>query len=338
MAIYIALVFIIILCGFFKRKKDVKRYMAFLCFLLVMIIGLRAPSIGTDTNGYNQIYWRIGHSPLFSEEVKDPLFILLNKGVSLFGDFQLLLIVEAVLITLPMIRFTYERSKLAWLSILLYIAMGHFNQSMNVSRQYIAIGFSLSAASCAFKGQRRKFLINILLGALFHKSAIVCLLFYPLIRLKSKLVTHLCYIGLFSGALLMPLFLALLKRILPVEGHYGSNGEGMALLLLSLALLVILFLKSLETTDRMIIIEIRLLCVAIIFHMCVGQLVVVGRLAYYFYIPFYLLLPNVVGKFFTPRSRKIAYAGMALILAVYYCHALPGGFSQTVPYAFYFSD
>ena len=340
MTIYIALVFIIMLCSFFKSEKSVKRYMILLCFLLVMIIGLRAQNLGTDTTHYSQIYWRIEHSSLsslFDQEVKDPLFILLNKGISLCGNFQLLLLIEAILIILPVGKFTYEHSKFAWFSVLLYIAMGHFNQSMNVSRQYIAIGFSLSAASCAFKGEKRKFLIHILLGALFHKSAIVCLLLYPLIRMKSKLVTQLCYIGLFAGVLVMPLLLALLTRMLPVAGRYGSNGGGKVLLLLWVALLLILSLKSLKAPDRMITIEIRLLCIAIIFQMCVGQLAVVGRLTYYFCIPFYLLLPNVVGKFFTPGSRKIAYGGMALILAVYYCHALPGGLSYTVPYAFYFS-
>ena len=159
----------------------------------VLISGLRGMSVGADTLGY-KIYRfeRTAITPwskLFDDFVeiifrggdgKDPGYPILEKTMQIFCDnYQVWLIVIAVLFTVPMGIWIYKNSKNVYLSFLLYSCFFYEFFAITGHRQTIATGIIVFMGYYFLKNKKLiKFLICACIAYTIHKSSMVYILLF----------------------------------------------------------------------------------------------------------------------------------------------------------------
>ena len=251
-------------------------------------------------------------------------------------SFQLLQLIEAIIIFIPLFIYLTKKSFIPWLSLLFYIGLGNLNQAMNISRQYISIGFILISILFAERKQLKQFLLFVGIAFLFHQSSIFALLLYPMLNLENRKYNKYAIMLIPAGFVISRF---LMKYIIPYISsayyHQAEGREGSSLLVLLLCILACLVYISKRRNTTNINFAIRLTSLTIFFHLFVGQIVAIGRIGYYFSVPLFLLLPNELIKLFSKRSRFVFTITAAILISVYYIFLyLPGGASMTVPYRF----
>ena len=197
----------------------------FMAVLVTLMIGLRY-EVGGDWSNYLLIFLDIAQNPLGDAlGMPDPGYALLNWFAAQVGaDMLLVNLVCSAIFTWGLTKFI-RRQPNPWLALVVAVPYLIIVVAMGYTRQAAAIGFILMGLSTP-RGQRvTRFWIYILLGALFHKTAIVIL---PLVVLSQ---THNRFImagmGVLLCAMLYYLFLSSsIDRLLEnyVEQHYESEG------------------------------------------------------------------------------------------------------------------
>lgn len=103
-----------------------------------------------------------------------------------FENFILVFAVFAFFTLFFFLRGMWEQSECFFLSFMMYILLGYYFQSFSTVRYYLVLGMALYSIKYVVRNDWPRFVIVILLGALFHKSLLVLLVLYPLARLPWK--------------------------------------------------------------------------------------------------------------------------------------------------------
>lgn len=168
------------------------------CAVLIpsLVAGLRSTSVGTDTSGYVvELYDAAGSasslSSFFDDQLArfEPLFLLLVYcGVNMFGSIEALLFFIELFNCIVVVAALYITGKGRGLSLgyLLYLLL-HFNESLNVARQSLAMGILLLALAFLYQRRFVRYAVCLLCGIGFHLSAVIGLMYLPILRLIDML-------------------------------------------------------------------------------------------------------------------------------------------------------
>ena len=176
-----------------KRKK-----ILFICSMIpfLLVSGLRY-DVGTDYfNRYAYDYTRILNGIDVSNlEIG---FKWLMQFTMLFSVKPFLMFFITSLLIIGCIFKTIEyESKDYCLSVLIFFLGGFFFESLNIMRQYVAIGFTLIGVIFLLRKKRCIFVFFVVLASLFHGSCLIMLVLLFLIEKKyfnPKLVLFICLI------------------------------------------------------------------------------------------------------------------------------------------------
>lgn len=238
MWLYYLLILYILLSGLVlgtgKINSEIKKIYLYLTFgLFTMIAALRAEVVGNDTIVYLRLFESISYSSDIS--IFSPRFelgyIYLNKLLSLIShNSQIILVVTSCFIMYGFMRFIKKYSKIPWLSVYLFFTIGYFSMTMNTIRLNIAIVLILLAYDFLKQKRLIRFLILVFFAFLFHRTAIVFLIAWPMRKLQVTYKLVLTFmIGSISLYVSFPTILNILMNIFPTYQYYrGSaylNGE-----------------------------------------------------------------------------------------------------------------
>ena len=204
---YYALIFIPLLFAFFyelfyerfgnKGKK--KNYTIIIFFIIYCILlAFRSANIGADVLRYFEHY-NIVKSYSFSQVIRvyqnsDLGYFIFTKLLAIvFSHRQWLLIIVALFTTIPMATMYYRESENSLVSIALFMVMPIFQMNFSGLRQAMAISFIVPAMYAVRDRNLKRFLIIVAFACLFHSSAIIILLMYPIYHWKIKR-KHLIFI------------------------------------------------------------------------------------------------------------------------------------------------
>jgi hypothetical protein len=140
-----------------------------------LLIGFRY-QVGGDWVSYLEFYQAAIDVP-FTEAVglSDPGYYALNWLSALFGtEIYMVNLVCAGIVMTGVISFS-RRQPLPWLALLVAVAYTLVVVAMGYTRQGVAIGLELLALVALIDGRFKRFVLFILLGALFHKTLMVML-------------------------------------------------------------------------------------------------------------------------------------------------------------------
>lgn len=166
------------------QKIDDTKVLSTFFFIMIVMLFFRGRSCGIDLGNYYTHYTRcrsVSWSELLSFYQKEQLYYLMNKAISIvFGNFQWLLIICALLSIVPIWILYVKESGRAFLMISIFLVIAPFPMYFSGLRQCIAMGMVVPLFYLARYKKLIPFLAVLLLSTFFHSSAIVMILIYPM--------------------------------------------------------------------------------------------------------------------------------------------------------------
>lgn len=326
-----------VLSPVFGTEKFRNASWAFIGLLFTVIIGFRF-QVGSDWSGYLNLYRDYSIAPLAEVlAAPDPGYVFLNWiSAQLGGGIYLVNAVCAAIFITGLISFC-RRQPQPWLALSIAVPYLIIVVALTYTRQSVAIGFELLALTALADGRLRKFIILTVIGALFHKSAILLFPLTLLVRTDRPIWT-LVWVSitavLFGIVLLLEYYEVLLGTY--IEGGLSSEGGFIRVALNALAgTMVLLFRNKLALTDN----ERRIwVGIAIVSLACVPLVGIastaVDRIALYF-LPIQLLVFSRLHMIFADRLLRTItivsiFAAYGVVEYVWLNYAISA--FQTVPY------
>ena len=228
-----------------SRGVRKKIFVIITCIQWILISGLRADSVGADTENYLNIFdehakmtWKETfnivrqyfrgelHNDAINSDL-EPLFIVFNKLVSVFTlNHVVYKFVIAIIFTTALGSYVYKYSDDPCLSFIIYGGLFYNMFSLTGYRQVLAVAI---ATLWGYKFIRERklipFLLCLIIGTLLHKSLIVMALFY---FLANKKITK-NYIFLIVGIITFELLFSnqvfnVMKEFMGYDEYVGNYG------------------------------------------------------------------------------------------------------------------
>lgn len=333
MAVYFIMLFLS--CGFalasmyekepclYKIEKSAKivgvnrrNIFAVLSFLPLYLVSALRYKVGVDYMSYTYIFEAINGYKGASSHTEVG-YRALNYIVSLFTDDPQFIYALTALITLGLIVYgCYKYSPNPAMSIFLFVTAGYAFSSFNILRQYIAIALVFASLKLIKENKFFPFLLIILLAATFHKTVVVMIPFYFLLRLRLKQSYMLMITA--AGVCLIPLRGVLTNLLVGLfYPQYAGTDlikslSAFEFLYYVLLFSVVLFLcfryKATFFEDGYNLITFNASFYAFLIYLCLSFVPEVNRIAVYIELFVILLIPRL---FEEEKNKKVK--------ALYYC-------------------
>lgn len=317
------------------RLKDKKKTFVCLAFLsTVLLQSLRAEYVGGDMVQYLRGYTASARGgwldPVFNFEL---IFRILIHTLAVFHvPRQGFIAIMSVLCQAPVFYFFYKRAKNPCLSILIYFTFGLFTFSFSGIRQMIAIGLFLLAVLQAEDEQWLKFTALILLAAMFHKSALIGIVVWPLSKIKVKNhIVHFLMLGAFIVEIFMaPAIIQVAATLFDSYNTIQFTGAYACFLLYALIWFISSLLIRCDAPWNLYI-NCMYLAAAI---QCLGLYHMnIGRVGYYFAFFECLLIPESIEKSTRSKFLKMVFYGGCVVFCLLYFYKNTGwGYLGVSPY------
>ena len=215
-----------------KNKKLIFLVLSFVSLLVFLCI--REPY--SDLLRYEDFFTKlkVGEIEAINQKDWEIGFRLSLYVIRFFTDNTLVLRCFIALATLTGPFLFFKRySKNYLLTISMFIALGTFSLHFYVLRQAIAVSIFLAAFHLITDKKAIKYCMAIIIAALFHQTAAVLLLIYPLVNVpQSKKKTIVVTVITAAGIIFSPLIANLLVGKFYSEYSDGTAGGGVRLLIL----------------------------------------------------------------------------------------------------------
>ncbi len=170
----------------FKVKKEIVRAVYIVCIIqMILLIALRSRTVGNDMVNYYNTFLSASMGYYYWDLKIEFGYKFLNWAIyKLFGNFQVLIVVMALMTICPVAYFIYKRSKNKMLSLIVYMSFNFYYYTFITLRQSAAYGIILLSYKYIEERKLIKFLLIVLLAFSFHKSALIFLPAYWLFNRK----------------------------------------------------------------------------------------------------------------------------------------------------------
>lgn len=200
------------------------KYRVLIIFAMVFLSTFKAMSVGADSPNYVAYYESLLHNKelRFKSYIGSKFEFGYTFIYSIFAmmniPFRVILFLTSLFISIVLVLFVNKISTNRFMSIILYVALGVFAQSLNLVRQIIAMGFLLLAIMNLLDKKWLPACLLIVAGALFHISILCSLVVVPLIYIKPnwKIVLGAFLITI-VGSFVLPEVLRVLEYFTPLD-------------------------------------------------------------------------------------------------------------------------
>lgn len=331
------------------RKQNNKRvsgtlYLV-LSILLCSIAALRTTNVGADTSMYTDYFEMIRDNDLSVSmsymSFLEPGYIILNKVASFISENpQIITIINSLLLFSLLHLCLKKNSHDRLLSVFLFITLGFFQTSLNITRSCCAafLGY-LSIDS--FKKNKLRSIATFIVAILIHRSVLILCLVPLLEGIKLK-KSHLKY---YIGAILLAFYalesiIPLLSQIIPdTYGWYLERGtEGIAEkalpLIVHLFIFVVPFLfienknRAISENNRAII----FLLLETLFYLFSIRYAMFTRVAYLFSMYIIFSVPSIISSIREEKKMRVKYLVVSICLLQYLIRLPINNIGKTIPY------
>lgn len=333
-----------------NRKKFLKKvqisYLNYSFLFLALMVSLRHQSIGNDTQVYFEGFKQ--YIPNMTDTRYEPGYkFLCDLGKTLSNSPHIIIVISGILSSGLYYFSIRKNSGNPIMSVMLFVFLGFFDDSMNIMRQAIACAFVLLSYNYICKNKFVGFVSCILLAASFHLTAIIFTLMWPLRKFK---VNKKALLILFGGIILIYIgfksILALVESVFIQYENYQNSiyGEGAkfgalfkatnygCLLIMVIIAYLVIGQSKFKTLKLDFIILMCIIGFAI--QIISFQMSVIGRIALYFNAFQLFLIPNLISAIRNLENRQIIVVSTFLILNIFYwtVQLLRPGWNVIYPY------
>lgn len=327
MIIIIEFLLLITLCRllFFEKKYN-NFFIIFTGILLLIISSSRVFELGTDLDQY---IGRFLNFPLkeYSEilqsgvdgSFKDLMFYLFSKilsniGISVRGYISIL----SAIFLFTVFRLIKKYSSLPLLSIILFISLGYLFFSFTGLRQAMAMAFTISSLIHLKEKRINAFVLLVLIGSLFHSSALIFLIVYPISKIKFNKIQFLI-LGL--GFFITIFFDGLIRQLIQIFAwnetlaSYADQDIALSysgfIIQLSVYLFCLYYKDKLISQNQSNIILYNVLFLGLFFQIFAVVIAEFFRISMYFSIFSIVLVPMAIQS----ENRKMTRIGLYTVIS-----------------------
>lgn len=298
-----------------KKKNTIFLVISFVSLWVFLLI--REPY--SDMNGYISYFGSINTNNfnMVLENRWEVLFKVLLFIIKIFtSDYRVMMGIVAALTLIGPFLFIKKYSNNYPLSIVMFISMGSYYLHFYVLRQALALSVFLAFFYLIGERKMIKYFIAIIIASLFHKTAIVLLLLYPLVNIppskhKRAIITIV--------AIIFILFSPQISNFL-ISDFYSQYfdrfvvGAGIKLLMFYGAMIIIYTLSKprLHSVEKKEIVSSSLFTVFI--QLMTVQNNVFSRVATYTRDSFCILIPNLANEL--SGKNKLLFDMAIIVLSI----------------------
>ena len=325
--------FVLLFSAFLLNKKYQRVQIASLLGMMIPVVFAAGRyKVGTDFWTYERIFQRISKEP-FGDFIKrllredDQLFTLLCRYTYKLGGRVLTWGVLAALIFIPIVVTLrkYYPNLSQGTAIAVFLLSG-FVSAFNICREYVAVTFVFCAIRYVHENKLWRFLLMILLAALFHNSALIALVLWFLWDHKKNCVISIekqviFVVGTLGMALVYRQAIRLMATLFPKLESYaiyysseiesGNRDFYVSVLVLSVVFCIIRSIRALDKRSDFFFI---LLIVGTLIGLTGFTHPQFKRIALYFTVPANVYFAGYAPKCFKQGQEAI---GSGLIIGFY---------------------
>ena len=268
MVAYIILVggtFAVSLFYYFQRKRqhflvERKNYEVIFFFaFFILMLAFRAGTVGADTGRYIMLYENVRASSFGSifRDDNELGYRVAEKLLSyVIKDPQLYLAVHACATITPIAYLYYKESELPLLALTMFMVLPVFHMAFTGLRQMVAIAMAVPVYYAVKEKKLVRFLILIAIAYLFHQSAFILLLLYPIYHLSAKVASlavilpSLAFVYLYNSVLYRWLMRLVPERFVERYNDVWDTGGNSVLVMFVLMVVLCFFLVRKENLDK----------------------------------------------------------------------------------------
>ena len=305
-------------------EKSKKRLLVLAVLPMALLYALRYKKIGNDTVGYAR-FFEIDVRKYSFVELLDPDlhrteigYRLYAKLISYFTDnYTVYFTITAIIIFGVLIRFAYKYTKNPFVVLYMFMTLGTYSFYESGLRQALAMTLCLLAVDFAQEKKLIRFVITVLLGALFHKSAYIFLIIYPFTYIKNhylRLILNIFAggIGIVGFAFFQDWFNELLGYNYEIEET--GNGQIFALLVAIIVIFSMFVLSRERDPDIGQNIIVQMALFSLIFWLLRLISRTAERISYYYMFGMYVYFSQT---FIKDKDKLLLVARLALLGAFF---------------------
>ena len=297
-------------------------------FLLLFAISALRLNVGNDYAKYVEIFHlnacKLGTDTIVPTEPGFNLICILIYLISgREENFLLMFAFFAFLTILFFLKGMYEQSESFTISFIIFMLLGYYFHTFSTVRYYFALSIAFISIPYVLKKQWGKFILLILLGALFHKSVLLVIVFYYLSQRKWKSY-QIIIVLLLCGSFFVfkDFYINLFYKFYPTyEGTGIINGGTSYIAILRCVLVLIMSLlmyKKHIKEDRTLRFYFYSNIGAMLVYLCMSFLPDVSRAGYYLSITHILFVPALINRIEKPKLKIAFKIGLVVMCIVYF--------------------
>ena len=313
----------------FKKEIFLKDFfLVFTMGFLIIIAGFR----GDFTQDYLNYDWLFKHdystkSWIDVFENKEFGYAILNKiSYMISSETFVLMLLVSVITMYCYYKMFRNYSEDYFLSIIMLVIVDNYIISFNLMRNICACALFLLASQLIWRGKLYQYIISILMISTIHKSAVLMLPIYWILRFdykkkKNQLVTLLVIAVLIFFVFEFDKIVWFVQRMLGYnweENMYGVEHGSLGSLMktIMLFMIVILLVKKVNYSDIKERVWVNGCLVNIIFQLCSYRMLMMQRIGFYFSVFFLLLIPLLTSRTNIEKQR-IYKIGITVFIFLY---------------------
>lgn len=328
--IFIAAIFSSFLYPTSQSKRD--KLFIVLSFIYIYIFAcIRDYEVGKDIPGYIYMY-KITSSISWDNwdyvYFENGYIALMKVCNSLHLSSRAFLFVVYAIILYPVAMLIKMRSPISFLSVIIYISFQFFVFSLTGIRQAIGLSICILAyiiiTSDGIRKPLIKFLLLVLFASFFHKSAMIFLLAYPVIKLplNKKIILIYC-IGMAVCYALNVVGVGSIFNLFE-NNHYEystENSQQLGFLFVAMLMIAILtvwtYFCAKKSEQKQIKYAANMLMASICLMMLFNGSILLRSVMYY-YFPMMLSIPMFVDSITVRTDREIVAACLIVVFLAFF--------------------
>lgn len=322
-------------------KVDVLILISSITFGLLWVIAGFREGVGTDYYPYMDYFYKTDVYTLFNNPFEWG-FYYLNKILNIAtGNPRFIFLVVSFIILFVINEALLKFSPNYYLSILLFINLYFYFNSLNIMRQFIAVAIIFYSIKYIYERDLKKFTISIIIASLFHLTSLFFWFMYFIVQRKYKLFIYIFGIMFsFLFVFLFPYIVNFLVVFMPRYQSYLTNmftesSSNSVILIISTTLVFAYVLFRNKEWERKNIILFNLVYIGLILNIAASFNFLFYRISIYFYIFVILLIPQLV-EMVDKRYQNWVSAAIVSVTLVYCIYLLYSGNGEILPYRFSF--
>lgn len=309
------------------EKKNKATIWSFFIILLLLLM-LRSDTVGIDVRSYLSDFRKMCDTEfdrIFEKfDYYEFGFVLLLKfSTMLSTSGQIFLIIVALLSVLPLAKL-YSSSEDALLTISIFIIVPNFTMIFSGLRQVIALAFVAIGYKFVKEKKLLLYVITVFIAFLFHQSALIALILYPvyhmnITKIKMLFISPIFVICLLYNERIFEFLLSFSGKYEEIY-EYEQTGAGTMIVLFALFLVFSYLVPQKEKLDRETIGLRNILVVATFLQTFALSNNVAMRMNLYFIMFIPLLIPRVISRSSENNSKVYKFIEFIMVtfFIVYY--------------------